>query len=81
MARTDARFPEGLDEAIDRARAFADLGADIVFDGEQAPDGSRGVARVPNDQVDIVVEAAEECPGECIMIEPFDQDIFAKRGA
>ncbi|MCZ7533984.1 MAG: ferredoxin [Acidimicrobiia bacterium] len=56
-------------------------GADIVFDGVQAPDGSRGVARVPNDQIDIVVEAAEECPGECIMIEPFDQETFDKRGA
>jgi len=31
MARTDARFPEGLDEALTRAKAFADLGADIVF--------------------------------------------------
>ncbi len=56
-------------------------GADIVFDGVQAPDGSRGVARVPNDQIDITVEAAEECPGECIMIEPFDQETFDKRGA
>ena len=56
-------------------------GAEIVFDGEQAPDGARGVARVPDSQVDIVVEAAEECPGECIMIEPFDADTFAKRGA
>ena len=56
-------------------------GADIVFDGAQAPDGARGVARVPDAQIDIVVEAAEECPGECIMIEPFDADTFAKRGA
>jgi ferredoxin len=56
-------------------------GADIVFDGTEAPDGARGVARVPNDQIDITVEAAEECPGECIMIEPFDQETFAKRGA
>lgn len=56
-------------------------GADIVFDGAEAPDGSRGVARVPEDQIDIVVEAAEECPGECIMIEPYDADTFAKRGA
>ena len=56
-------------------------GAEIVFDGEQAPDGARGVARVPDSQVDIVVEAAEECPGECIMIKPFDADTFAKRGA
>lgn len=31
MARTDARGPLGLDEALDRARAFADMGADITF--------------------------------------------------
>jgi ferredoxin len=54
-------------------------GADLVFDGEQAPDGSRGVARVPSEVLGEVVEAAEECPGECIMIEPFDQTIFDKR--
>ena len=30
-ARTDARAAEGLDEAIRRARAFADAGADAVF--------------------------------------------------
>jgi 2-methylisocitrate lyase-like PEP mutase family enzyme len=31
MARTDARAEAGLDEAIERCRAFADLGADILF--------------------------------------------------
>ena len=31
LARTDARAPLGLDEAIWRGKAFADLGADIVF--------------------------------------------------
>jgi 2-methylisocitrate lyase-like PEP mutase family enzyme len=31
MARTDARFGHGFDEALWRCRAFADLGADIVF--------------------------------------------------
>ncbi len=31
MARTDARAPEGLDEAMWRMAAFADLGADILF--------------------------------------------------
>ena len=31
LARTDARGPLGLDEALWRGRAFADLGADIVF--------------------------------------------------
>ncbi len=56
-------------------------GTEIVFDGNQAADGSRGVARVHDSQLEAVVEAAEECPGECIMIEPFDQEIFATRGA
>ena len=31
LARTDARHNEGLDEALWRAQAFADLGADILF--------------------------------------------------
>ena len=31
MARTDARAGHGLDEALERCRAFADLGADILF--------------------------------------------------
>jgi ferredoxin len=55
-------------------------GADIVVDGEQAPDGARGVARVPSAVLEEVIESAEECPGECIMIEPFDQAVFDNRG-
>lgn len=31
MARSDARHDHGLDEAIERCRAFADLGADVLF--------------------------------------------------
>jgi 2-methylisocitrate lyase-like PEP mutase family enzyme len=31
MARTDARGPLGIDEALERARRFADRGADITF--------------------------------------------------
>jgi len=31
MARTDARAPLGMDEALWRAQAFADLGADLIF--------------------------------------------------
>ncbi|MDX1691430.1 MAG: ferredoxin [Acidimicrobiia bacterium] len=61
------------------------FGETIVFDGKEGdghgPDGSRGVARVPDDQQDIVIESAEECPGECIMIEPYDASIFADRAA
>lgn len=31
MARTDARRTDGLDEALDRCKAFIDLGADLTF--------------------------------------------------
>ena len=31
MARTDARAPLGFDEALERARRFAEMGADITF--------------------------------------------------
>ena len=31
MARTDARATDGLDEAVARCRAFADIGVDILF--------------------------------------------------
>ena len=44
MARTDARFPEGLEEAVTRAKAFADLGADIVF--VEAPRTESEMARI-----------------------------------
>ena len=57
------------------------FGTRIVFDGEDGPDGARGVARVPDDQIDITIEAAEECPGECIMIELYDEERLAARTA
>jgi 2-methylisocitrate lyase-like PEP mutase family enzyme len=44
MARTDARAPHGLDEAISRGRAFAELGADVVF--VEAPRDEAELARV-----------------------------------
>jgi len=44
MARTDARATAGLDEAIARGRAFAELGADIVF--VEAPRTEEEMARV-----------------------------------
>jgi ferredoxin len=33
------------------------------------PGGSAGMANVPSDLEEAVVEASEECPGECIFIE------------
>jgi len=54
------------------------FGRKVVFDGEEGaghgPDGSRGMARVPDELVDDVIESAEECPGECIMIEPYNEE-------
>jgi 2-methylisocitrate lyase-like PEP mutase family enzyme len=44
LARTDARATLGLDEAIWRAKAFADLGADILF--VEAPVSEAELARV-----------------------------------
>jgi 2-methylisocitrate lyase-like PEP mutase family enzyme len=44
MARTDARATDGLDEAIARGRAFAELGADIVF--VEAPETEAEMGRV-----------------------------------
>lgn len=44
LARTDARHGHGLDEAIARARAFAELGADILF--VEAPKSEAELARI-----------------------------------
>jgi len=44
MARTDARFGHGFDEALWRGRAFHDLGADIVF--FEAPQSEDEMARL-----------------------------------
>jgi 2-methylisocitrate lyase-like PEP mutase family enzyme len=44
MARTDARATHDLDEAIARGRAFAELGADVVF--VEAPRDEAELARV-----------------------------------
>ncbi len=72
---------DGLWVVKEEASHFGDT---IVFDGEEGaghgPDGARGVARVPDNLVEAVVEAAEECPGECLMIEPYDEALVTNRG-
>jgi ferredoxin len=42
-----------------------------VYDGSapDRPKGADGLASFPDSMLDAVVEAAEECPGECIFIE------------
>ena len=50
---------------LDDGLAYVKEGDDIKND----PGGSAGMALVPDDLEDAVVEASEECPGECIFIE------------
>jgi ferredoxin len=38
--------------------------------GEPARKGPSGTVPIPDNQLDSVIDAAEECPGECIFIEP-----------
>lgn len=46
------------------------FGREMVFDGQRGeghgPEGPEGLARVPDELLDRVEEAAEECPAECI---------------
>ena len=45
------------------------FGVEKRFDGKTNPASSEGMARIPDGGLDSVIEAAEECPGECIFIE------------
>jgi ferredoxin len=44
-------------------------GEKIFAASEGNTEGAEGIAEFPDDQLDMVVESAEECPGECIFIE------------
>ncbi|MCP3857676.1 MAG: ferredoxin [Actinomycetia bacterium] len=57
---------DGLYYVKEAASAF---GEEKLFDGTTNPGGVEGMARIPDGQLDSVIEAAEECPGECIFIE------------
>jgi len=45
-------------------------GDKIFAEAAGNPQGAAGLAVVPAGQEDITIESAEECPGECIFIEP-----------
>lgn len=57
--------------AVKESAAFFE--SEVVFDGlageGHGPDGHEGRARVPESLLDLVIEAAEECPGECIHVD------------
>ncbi len=65
---TDVFF--GLDDGLFYVKESAEnFGTEKLFDGTSNPAGAEGTARIPEGQEDSVIEAAEECPGECIFIE------------
>jgi ferredoxin len=55
---------------LDDGLAYVKDGGMIYAESKGNTQGARGVATVPAGQEDITVESAEECPGECIFIEP-----------
>ena len=69
LARTDAAAVHGLDEAIDRARAFRDAGADILF------------VEAPRSESDLeaVARALDGAPLMANMLEGGDTPLLAPR--
>ena len=68
---------DGLCEEIaPKVFKLLDDGLAYVVEGDKVfnPGGPTGLANFDDDQLDGVVEAAEECPGECIYIEPWFLD-------
>jgi ferredoxin len=55
---------------LDDGLAYVREGSKIFAESEGNLQGAKGMAQVPAGQEEIVVESAEECPGECIFIEP-----------
>jgi ferredoxin len=50
--------------------AYVQEGDKIFSALDNNPQGAEGQAEVPKGLEDLVVEAAEECPGECIFVVP-----------
>lgn len=50
---------------LDDGLAYVKDGAKVFSE----PGGAAGLANIPDNLLDAVVESAEECPGECIFIE------------
>ena len=55
---------------LDDGLAYVREGATIYATAKGNPQSAEGMANIPDNQLDGVIESAEECPGECIFIEP-----------
>ena len=56
----------GLDDGL----FYVKDGDYIYAESEGNKEGAKGIATIPEGLLPDVIESAEECPGECIMIEP-----------
>ncbi len=55
---------------LDDGLAYVRENGKIFAAAKGNPQGAAGVAIVPSGQETLTVESAEECPGECIFVEP-----------
>lgn len=55
---------------LDDGLAYVKEGGKVFAQAAGNPQGAEGLANIPDGQLDLVIEAAEACPGECIFIEP-----------
>ena len=55
---------------LDDGLAYVVEGDKIFAEAKGNPQGAEGLANFDDKELDGVVESAEECPGECIYIEP-----------
>jgi ferredoxin len=55
---------------LDDGLAYVKEGPKIYAAAKGNAQGAEGLAEIPDGQLDAVIESAEECPGECIFIEP-----------
>lgn len=54
---------------LDDGLAYVREGDTVFAAVEGNPEGALGLAQVPSTLEESVIEAADECPGECIFIE------------
>jgi methylisocitrate lyase len=76
-ARTDARAPLGLDEAIERGRMAAELGVDAVF--VEAPESIDELARVGSDLAGVTLVANMVERGRTPLLDPTELDALGFR--
>ena len=55
---------------LDDGLAYVVEGDKVFAEAKGNPQGAEGLAEIPDKHLEAVIESAEECPGECIYIEP-----------